>query len=238
MVTRHTLSTFDHDLEGLRAEVLDLAAQVSAELDQAVAALVTGDRSVAQAVIQRDRVIDALHDKVSIHMTHVLARQHAVADDLRSILAAGRIAAHLERIGDYAKNTAKRSMRLKRPLDTVLAGQFRWMADRVCAMLGRVTEAFRERDADLANVAWTDDAELDAVYAKIFASLLALLDSDVREVEDGVQLLFIAKGLERCGDHVTDIAEEIYLKVTGQLLRGQRPKVDEAAALPRHSSSD
>lgn len=153
----------------------------------------------------------------------------AMADDLRAILAASRIAIHLERIGDYAKNTTNRSRHLSQPIATELVDQFQWMGKRIQSMLSQVTESYIHHNAPLANVAWADDAELDTVYANLFQHLLRTMSKETRNIADGTQLLFIAKGLERAGDHVTDIAEEVYLMVTGLPLQGPRPKVSELA---------
>lgn len=231
MPNKHTLNSFDRDLQTLRSEVLAMGQQVDEEIQLAVNALVTADNAAAKAVVESDRAADALHNSINARMSVILTRQQAVADDLRSILAAGRIATHLERIGDYAKNTAKRSLRLTLRPDATMAAQFRWMGERIRGMLQRIMQAYRDDDAQLANVTWTTDAELDAMYARLFAYLLDEMKRNKAPLSDGVQLLFIAKGLERAGDHVTDIAEEVYLKVTGAPLQGQRPKVDEVAAL-------
>lgn len=227
MSDKHTLSIFDEDLRQLREEVLRLAEQVGGELERALQALLSANHDLAREVIASDIRADALQEQINRHMTYVLARQQAMAHDLREILAAGRIAAHLERIGDYAKNTAKRSQRLSRPVDAGVGAQFRWMIERVHGMLRRVMDAYIQEDAGQANVAWSSDAELDALYGKLFEHLLESMRTDSSTVADGMQLLFIAKGLERSGDHVTDIAEEVYFMVTGAPLQGPRPKMDE-----------
>lgn len=238
MSDKHTLRVFDQDLKALRDEVINLAARVEEELEGALTALVSGDEFTAQAVIDSDREADALQDRINQHAACTLARQQALADDLRAILSAAHIALHLERIGDYAKNTAKRTRRLTQPVDDELAAQYHWMVSRIQSMLHCVIEAYARHDAGAANIAWTDDAELDAVYSRLFLNLLDKMRDDHTRIEDCTQLLFIAKGLERAGDHVTDIAEEVYLMVTGKPLRGPRPKVDEqnepvGGALPR-----
>jgi phosphate transport system protein len=188
---------------------------------------VENDAGLAEQVITSDRLADALQEKINTHTARTLARQQAMADDLRAILAASRMAIHLERIGDYAKNTAKRSLRLSRPISAELAEQFQWMGKRIQLMLQQVTESYVYHNAQLANVAWADDAELDTVYVNLFHHLLRTMTQESGKIEDGTQLLFIAKGLERAGDHVTDIAEEVYLMVTGLPLQGPRPKVSE-----------
>ncbi|MCI0667746.1 MAG: phosphate signaling complex protein PhoU [Methylococcaceae bacterium] len=228
MSDKHTLRVFDQDLKALSDEVINLATRVEEELEGALTALITGDYGAAQAVIDGDRQADALQDRINRHTAFTLARQQALADDLRAILSAARIAPHLERIGDYAKNTAKRTRRLTQPIDAELVAQYRWMVTRIQSMLHRVIDAYARHDAQAANVAWTDDAELDAVYSRLFLNLLDKMRNDRAVIEDCTQLLFIAKGLERAGDHVTDIAEEVYLMVTGTVLQGPRPKVDEA----------
>lgn len=235
MTDRHTLHSFDEDIKALSDEIINLSEQVANELQQALSALRAGDHAAAERVVESDHLADALQDKINAHTTRALTRQQPLARDLRAILAASRIAPHLERIGDYAKNTAKRTQRLSQPIDAELAGRFHWMGTRIISMLHRVTDAYVKQDAQLANVAWTDDAELDAVYAGLFKYLLQAMCADSRRVADGSQLLFIAKGLERAGDHVTDIAEEVHLMVTGSPLSGPRPKVDEmgTATSPR-----
>lgn len=227
MNNQHTLRIFDEDLNGLRREIVVLSNHVSEELHRALTALVENDAALADHVIANDRLADALLEKINTHTTHTLARQQAMADDLRAILAASRMAIHLERIGDYAKNTAKRSKRLSRPISAELAEQFQWMGKRIQTMLHQVTESYVDHNAQLANVAWADDAELDRIYVNLFQHLLRTMNRESRNIEDGTQLLFIAKGLERAGDHVTDIAEEVYLMITGLPLQGPRPKVSE-----------
>lgn len=229
MPKKHTLESFDADLARLRAEVLSLAERAEAQLENAVAALVNDDIAIAQEVIKSDEEADQLLQRVNGYMTVVLARQHAVAHDLREILADGRIAAHLERVADYAKNTARRMLALAQPVDSEAAKRFKWMGGRVAAMLRQVMRAYDERDATEANVAWSSDIELDRVYGELFAHLLQRMQEDPHAIKDAAQLLFIAKGLERAGDHVTDIAEEVYLMVTGVPLIGPRPKLDNIA---------
>ena len=225
MPGKHILTIFDQDLLLLREEVQRLADQAEQELERAVQALLHDDRALAQEVVASDVTADRLQERINDHMNIVLARQQAMADDLREILAAGRIAAHLERLADYAKNTAKRAQALSRKVDAEIGAQFIWMSDRVGAMLRQVMRAYRERDAAEANVAWSSDVELDRIYGKLFAHLLEQMRQEPGSIKDATQLLFIAKGLERAGDHVTDIAEEVFLMVTGSPLQGTRPKI-------------
>lgn len=228
MPGKHTLETFDQDLNLLREEVRRLADQAEEQLERALQALLHDDRVLAQEVVDSDVTADRLQQQINQHMTIVFARQQAMAEDLREILAAGRIAAQLERLADYAKNTAKRTQALSRKVDAEVGAQFSWMGDRVGAMLRQVMGAYHERDAAEANVAWSSDAELDRLYGNLFTHLLEQMLQDSSSIKDATQLLLIAKGLERAGDHVTNIAEEVYLMVTGAPLQGPRPKVDNS----------
>ncbi len=229
MLGNHILTSFDQDLLLLREEILCLAGQAEKELERAMLALLNDDHVLAQEVVASDLIADRLQQQINQHVTIVLARQQAMAEDLREILAAGRIAAHLERLADYAKNTAKRTQALSRKVDAEISTQFNWMSDRVAAMLRQVMHAYQERDADEANVAWSSDIELDRIYGKLFAHLLELMRQDPGSIKDATQLLFIAKGLERAGDHVTDIAEEVFWMVKGIPMQGPRPKIDNIA---------
>lgn len=226
MPGKHTLELFDHDLERLREEVLRLSAMAGEELDAAMLALLNRDAQAAQAVIDSDLNADHLQLRIHRHMTVVLARQQAMADDLREILAAGRMADYLERLGDQAKKIARRSTALTAAVEPRIAGRLTWMNERIGATLQQVMDAYARRDAEAANVVWSSDGELDAVYRELFGVLLDRMRHDSGSVADGVQLLLIAKGLERAGDYLTNIAEEVYLMVTGIPLQGPRPQVD------------
>jgi len=229
MPGKHTLELFDHDLNLLREETLRLSTLAGEELEAAVTALLTGDRERAQAVIDSDLNADHLQERIHRHMTVVLARQHAMADDLREILAAGRMADYLERLGDQAKKIARRAQRLAAPVEPGIAERLGWMKQRIRATLDRVMDAYARRDAEAANVVWSSDVELDQMYGELFGRLLERMREDSSTIADAVQLLFIAKGLERAGDYLTSIAEEVYLMVTGIPLQGPRPRVDTTA---------
>lgn len=229
MPGRHTLELFDHDLRQLREEVLNLSTMAGEELDAAMYALLHRDTERAQQVVASDLNADHLQERIHRHMTVVLARQQAMADDLREILAAGRMADYLERLGDQAKKIARRSTKLTGEVEPRIADRLRWMNDRVHATLQQVMDAYARRDAEAANVVWSSDVELDTVYGELFGALLERMRQDAQAVADAVQLLFIAKGLERAGDYLTNIAEEVYLMVTGIPLQGPRPQVDTTA---------
>ena len=226
MPEKHTLGSFDKDLDLLRDAVQHLADLTQNEIENAMQALLSSDHDLAQAVVDNDLVIDQLQQQILLQMNIVLARQQAMAQDLREIMAAGRIAAHLERVADHAKNIARRTLELDRTVDEEIGSQLKWMNDRISSMLQQVMGAYQRRNVEESIRAWSSDDELDRVYSKLFSHLLDRMQQDTDSIKTATLLLFIAKGLEREGDHVTNIAEEIHLMVTGTPLRSSRSKSD------------
>ncbi|MBB1391838.1 phosphate signaling complex protein PhoU [Shewanella sp. SG44-6] len=215
MTESHTMRIFDEDLHAISNEVIILFNHVRAEVDNAIKALITQDTELARSVIASDKDANLQMSKVNLHTVKALARQQAMAGDLRAIVAASRIAPHLERIGDYAKGTAKRTLKLSQPLTNEIEAELTWMAQRLDAMLLSIMEAYQTQNADMANIAWGDDDKLDTLYESLFSHILQLMLQDNHWIVDGTQLMLIAKGLERAGDHAADIAEEIYFMVKG-----------------------
>ena len=226
MPEKHTLGSFDKDLDLLRDAVQHLADLTQNEIENAMQALLSSDHDLAQAVVDNDLVIDQLQQQILLQMNIVLARQQAMAQDLREIMAAGRIAAHLERVADHAKNIARRTLELDRTVDEEIGSQLKWMNDRISSMLQQVMGAYQRRNVEESIIAWSSDDELDRVYSKLFSHLLDRMQQDTDSIKTATLLLFIAKGLEREGDHVTNSAEEIHLMVTGTPLRSSRSKSD------------
>lgn len=215
MTGSHTLRIFDEDLQAISNEVTLLFNQVRMEVENAIKALINNDHELARSVIASDKDANLLMSKVNQHTVKALARQQAMAGDLRAIMAASRIAPHLERIGDYAKGTAKRTLKLSQPLTAEIESNLTWMAKRLDDMLISTMQAYQTLNAEMANIAWRDDDKLDTLYKSLFTHILLLMQQDSRWIADGTQLMLLIKGLERAGDHAADIAEEIYFMVKG-----------------------
>jgi phosphate transport system protein len=227
MTGKHTLRAFDEDLERLRSLVLDLGRRTLGQIAGGIDSLLRGEGALAREIAVRDAELNELQRSIDTLVTVVLVRQQAVAQDLREILAAGRLAIHLERCADYAKSTARRGIGLRRPLPAAVAAQLSWMRHRLDQMLRSVLAAYEERDAEKADVAWASDDELDGLYRLLLATVLREMRETTTTLEDGAELLLIAKGLERVGDHATDIAEEIHLMVTGRRFERSRHRPPE-----------
>jgi phosphate transport system protein len=224
---KHTFRPFDDDLEALRTRVLHLGRRTLEQLAVGVDCLLRHDEGLASRVIAADAEIDDEQRETDRLVAEVIARQQAMAQDLREILAAGRIASHLERCADYAMNTARRGTELARRLPAAVTADVSWMAQRADRMLRAILQAYEQRDAAQADLAWASDDEIDALYQSLLETIVKEMRQDPGLVEDGVQLLLVAKGLERFGDHATDIAEEVHLMVTGSAFRGPRRTISD-----------
>lgn len=222
---RHIASAFDRDLEGVQALVLKMAGLVEAALSDAATALETRDEALAERVREGDAAIDALEEQVNTECVRLIAIRAPAAGDLRTVLTVMKIAASLERCGDYAKNLAKRSIVLAQ-MHTIegAAGSIRRMARQVSLLLKDALDAFITRDVELAHSVRQQDRDIDQMYTALFREFLTHMMEDPRNITACMHLHFIAKNIERVGDHATTIAEQVIYLATGDLPRDPRPK--------------
>jgi phosphate transport system protein len=222
----HIVKSFDDELQQLRDVILRMGGLAEAQLASAVEALVKRDNDLARQVVENDAAIDELEQTVDDSAMRLLALRQPMADDLREVISALRIASDLERIGDYAKNVAKRATVLSqvpaiRPTHAVPR-----MARQVQAIIKDMLDAFVDGDAEKAVAVWRRDEEVDEMYTSLFRELLTYMMEDPRNITPATHLLFIAKNIERMGDHATNVAELIHFRVTGRQIEGGRPKGD------------
>jgi phosphate transport system protein len=199
------------------------------QVADATRALVRSDTSLASEVVQRDVQIDALEREIETFSIGLLARRQPMAGDLRVIVAAMKAAIDLERIGDYAANAAKRAIVLSSQPPIGSLNGFERMAQLVQENLKAAMDAFVNDDAEAAHRVWEADEPIDAIYNGIFRELLTFMMEDPRNITAATHMLFIAKNLERIGDHTTNIAERIFYAVRGDSLPDDRPKADQSA---------
>ncbi len=223
----HTLRAYDEELEGLTAELSRMGGLAEVEVGDAVRAIVRRDVALAQAVIGHDARLDEIEAEIERRAIRMIALRQPVADDLRRTVAALKISSNLERCGDLAKNIAKRALVIAEsdPI-TPLTRSIERMGELVSARLKDVLDAFAARDIDRARTVWQRDNEVDEHYDSIFRELLTYMMADPRTITSCAHLLFVAKNLERIGDHATNIAEIILYEVTGEQITDQRPKLD------------
>ena len=224
---RHIASAFDRDLEGVQALVVKMGGLVEAALSDAAQALETRDETLAERVRAQDMAIDALEAQVNDECLRLIATRTPIATDLRVVLTVMKIAASLERCGDYAKNLAKRSLVLNKMHSVEGAtGSIRRMARQVGLLLKDALDSFIHRDVELASNVRQQDRDVDQMYTALFREFLTHMMEDPRNISACMHLHFIAKNIERVGDHATTIAEQVIFLATGSMPTEPRPKAD------------
>jgi phosphate transport system protein len=227
----HIVKSFDQELQLLDKKVAQMGGLAEKLLAQAFDALERRDPKLAEAAIASDRAIDQLERELQEQTILMIARRQPLANDLRHIMTVLKIAGDLERIGDLAKNTAKRALAVSgenhpKPLMTGL----KHMTELAMRQLKNVLDAYSERDTEKALVVWHHDERIDAMYNSLFREMLTYMMEDPRNIGLCTHLLFGAKNIERVGDHTTNIAENVYYLVNGTALIDDRPKGDDTSS--------
>jgi phosphate transport system protein len=230
-MSEHTVKSYDEDLSQLKTMLAQMGGLVEQQLDDAIDALTRRDTALADRVIQHDERVDVLEHQIEEKAILTIARRQPVARDLREIMVAIRVASDLERIGDLAKNTAKRTHAMSDQLPRKLMAGVTRMGRLAQVELKNILDAYSRTDAEMAMEVWRSDEELDALYNSIFRELLTYMMEDPRNISLCTHLLFGAKNMERIGDHATNIAENIYYLVQGKPLSEERPKKDVTSAM-------
>ncbi|WP_336811057.1 phosphate signaling complex protein PhoU [Bosea sp. MMO-172] len=227
-MTDHIVRSYDADLEGIRRSLAEMGGMAERMLGDSTVALVRRDTALAQKIISADQRLDNLQREVEEKAVLTIARRQPLAQDLRELISAIRLASDIERVGDLAKNIAKRAV--------AIAGQFQpphravvgleHISRLVQAQLKDVLDAYAATNEQKALEVWKRDDEIDALYTSLFRELLTYMMEDPRNITFCTHLLFCAKNIERIGDHTTNIAETIHYLVTGDSLDANRPKLD------------
>ena len=230
MMNEHTAKAFDVDLQDLARMVAEMGGLAEKQIAESVDALSRRDATLAQRVVALDPTIDALQREIEERAILTIARRQPMAVDLREIVGALRVSNDLERIGDLAKNIAKRVIALGSEFhpNKVIRG-VEHMTDLVLGQLKQVLDAYARRDVNQALEVWRGDEEIDAVNNSLFRELLTYMMEDPRNITFCTHLLFCAKNIERMGDHATNIAETVYYIAEGRALVDERPKGDTTA---------
>ena len=228
-MSEHIVTSFDDDLKELARRITEIGGLAERSVDLSVRALIEVDVVAARKVIDDDKRIDEIQREIEEKAILTIARRQPMAQDLREVMAAIHIATDLERVGDLAKNTAKRVL--------AIGGQFQpqkfvhgveHLAELALEQLKDVLDAYVSRDLDQALAVWRRDDEIDVLYTSLFRELLTYMMEDPRNISFCTHLLFCAKNIERIGDHATNIAETIFYIVTGEQMPIERPKEDKS----------
>lgn len=226
----HTMKAFDSDLEEIARMVAEMGGLAEKQVSDSVDALAKRDTTLAQRITAADANIDLLQREIEQKAILTIARRQPMAVDLRDIVGALRLANDLERIGDLAKNIAKRVIALNGdfPPPKLIRG-VEHMADLVLDQLKSVLDAYARRDLARAMAVWRGDEQIDAMCTSVFRELLTYMIEDPRNITFGIHLMFCAKNIERMGDHATNIAETVHYIIEGQPIADKRPKGDDTA---------
>jgi phosphate transport system protein len=228
----HTAKAFDADLQDLSRMVAEMGGLAEKQIADSIDALAKRDGERAERVIAADAAVDNLQREIEDRAVATIARRQPMAVDLREVVSALRIANDLERIGDLAKNIAKRVVPITADFhrQKVIRG-VEHMAALVLGQLKQVLDSYASHDLEKALAVWGGDEEIDAMCTSLFRELLTYMMEDPRHITFCIHLMFSAKNIERMGDHATNIAETVYFMIQGRPITDQRPKGDTLAAL-------
>ncbi|HUI16070.1 MAG TPA: phosphate signaling complex protein PhoU [Alphaproteobacteria bacterium] len=229
MPAEHIIKAYDQELDQLNNTIAQMGGLAEVQLADAIEAVVERDAELASQTVEADARMDALEHQVQDQVVRLLALRQPMARDLRNIVAALKISSDLERIGDYATNVAKRSIVLSQIQAVKAAYAIPRMGALAQSLIKNVLDAFIERNTEKAMEVWRSDEELDEMYSGLFRELLTYMMEDPRNITPSTHLLFIAKNIERIGDHATNIAETVHFLVEGGPFRGSRPKGDNSS---------
>ena len=227
--TRHISSLFDEELIDLNNDVARLGALAESQLAMVMEAVRSHDKSNLEIIVQKDDELDAIEAGLNEKAITMIALRAPLAEDLRHVIVALKVATILERTGDYAKNIAKRMLKIddKDLLNGTKA--LGTMGNIVQEMLNNVLDAYMEKNVDKAMQVWERDIDVDELHTSVFREMLEKMENNSISVESGSHLLFITKNLERIGDYATGMAEQVYFLVNGEMLSDERPKIDISA---------
>ena len=225
----HIVKSFDDEIERLDTALIQMGGLAEAQLSDAITAFTKRDGDLAERVVLGDARIDAKYAEIEAQVVRLLALRQPVASDLRRVVAALRVSGDLERIGDYAANVAKRTLALTQMPAVRPASGIPRMGRLVQQIIKEVLDAWSDNDAERAHLAWARDEEVDELYNSLFRELLTYMMEDPRNISACTHILFMAKNIERIGDHATNIAETLYYVVNGTPLREVRSKADQTS---------
>ncbi len=232
MEKTHIVHAFDRDLARITSLLLEMGGLVETQLNDSMLALVSRDSKLSKKVKKGDQRINVLENRINEKAVRLLALRQPMAEDLRTIIAVMKVASNLERMGDYAKNIAMRtSVLVQMPPVGSSASTIQRMSRMVHCMIIEVLDAFVNRDLDTAEDIRLRDEEVDLMHNALFRELLTYMMEDPRNISPCMHLLFIAKNIERAGDHTVQIAEQVHYLVSGEMPRERRPKGDRTSTM-------
>ncbi|MEY3170671.1 MAG: phosphate transport regulon regulator PhoU [Pseudomonadota bacterium] len=223
-MSEHIVSSYEGQLKTLHSTVLKMGALCESQFSNSIIALVKKDEELIDKIIGKDERIDELEKKVDDQVVNLITLRQPMAIDLRETVSAMRIAAELERIGDLAKNIVKRVKYIKVDLNNADFSLIKTASELVQNNLKKTLDSYSKKDEQLALSVWNSDKEIDVIINKLLEDFLNNMKKEKKNIESLTHLLFVAKNIERIGDHSTNICEYVYFLIKGEEIKGNRPK--------------
>ncbi len=223
-MSEHIVSSYEGQLKTLHSTVLKMGALCESQFSNSIIALLKKDEELIDKIIGKDERIDELEKKVDDQVVNLITLRQPMAIDLRETVSAMRIAAELERIGDLAKNIVKRVKYIKVDLNNADFSLIKTASELVQNNLKKTLDSYSKKDEQLALSVWNSDKEIDVIINKLLEDFLNSMKKEKKNIESLTHLLFVAKNIERIGDHSTNICEYVYFLIKGEEIKGNRPK--------------
>jgi len=223
-MSEHIVTSYESQLQNLNNTIIKMGALAESQFADSIMTLQKNNPDIVDRIVGKDERLDDFETKLELLVIDLIALRQPLAIDLRETVSSMKISSELERVGDLSKNIAKRSLALKLPIENAIFKDLKICAELVQKNLKLAMDAFAKRSADSALEVWIKDQNIDNIISALMEEILKFMKLNKKNLEDGTHLLFIAKNIERIGDHATNIVEQIYFLIRGTQIKGERPK--------------
>ena len=232
-MSEHIVTSYESQLQNLNNTIIKMGALAESQFADSVMTLQKNNPDIVDRIVGKDERLDDFEKKLESLVIDLIALRQPLAIDLRETVSSMKISSELERIGDLSKNIAKRSLALKLPIENAIFKDLKNCAELVQKNLKLAMDAYAKRSADSALEVWIKDQNIDNVISALMEEILKFMKLNKKNLEDGTHLLFVAKNIERIGDHATNIVEQIYFLIRGTQIKGERPKGQDSIVRPK-----
>ena len=232
-MSEHIVTSYESQLQNLNNTIIKMGALAESQFADSIMALQKNNSDIVDRIVGKDERLDDFEKKLESLVIDLIALRQPLAIDLRETVSSMKISSELERVGDLSKNIAKRSLVLKLPIENAIFKDLKNCAELVQKNLKLAMDAYAKRSADSALEVWIKDQNIDNIISALMEEILKFMKLNKKNLEDGTHLLFIAKNIERIGDHATNIVEQIYFLIRGTQIKGERPKGQDSIVRPK-----
>jgi phosphate transport system protein len=229
-MSEHIVTSYESQLQNLNNTIIKMGALAESQFADSIMTLQKNNPDIVDRIVGKDERLDDFEKKLESLVIDLIALRQPLAIDLRETVSSMKISSELERVGDLSKNIAKRSLALKLPIENAIFKDLKNCAELVQKNLKLAMDAYAKRSADSALEVWIKDQNIDNIISALMEEILKFMKLNKKNLEDGTHLLFVAKNIERIGDHATNIVEQIYFLIRGTQIKGERPKGQDSIA--------